>query len=101
MAVTVTMFLPSISDIPDIDQVAVPIAVPLPPAEFAHVTRLTPTSSEALPDMVINASAVSYVPAVVGDVIATVGAIVSLIVTVRSTEYPLSFSEVSTAVTEK
>ena len=71
------MFSPSTSDISDIDQISVPVATPLPPAEFAHVTRLTPTLSEALPDMVINASAVLYMPAVVGDVIAIVGAIVS------------------------
>jgi hypothetical protein len=48
-AVTVRMFKPSCRVILPADQVVVPEATPLPPRLFAHVTRVTPTLSEARP----------------------------------------------------
>ena len=38
---------------PGIAQVAVPVAVPLPPRLLVHVTRVTPTLSEVVPFKVI------------------------------------------------
>jgi len=48
-AVTVTTFVPSWSPIPLAVQLVVPMAVPLPPRPFAHVTCVTPTLSDAIP----------------------------------------------------
>jgi hypothetical protein len=50
LAVTVITFLPVIRLMPEIDQLVVPLAVPLPPLSFSHVTLITPLEvSEELP----------------------------------------------------
>jgi hypothetical protein len=51
-AVTVSTFVPSRSTIPLAVQLVVPVAVPLPPRLFAHVTWVTPTLSDAVPPSV-------------------------------------------------
>jgi hypothetical protein len=62
-------------------QLVVPLAVPLAPvAEFAHVTCVTPTSSEAVPPSVSGLVLVVYVLDEVGVVIVTVGGVVSGVV---------------------
>ena len=48
-AVTVRRFVPAWRTIPLAVQLVVPLAVPLPPRSFAHVTWVTPTLSEAVP----------------------------------------------------
>jgi hypothetical protein len=50
--VTVSTFVPSRSTIPLAVQLVVPVAVPLPPRLFAHVTWVTPTLSDAVPPSV-------------------------------------------------
>ena len=51
-AVTVSTFVPGWSAIPLAVQLVVPVAVPLPPRLFAHVTWVTPTLSDAVPPSV-------------------------------------------------
>ena len=51
-AVTVSTFVPGWRTIPPAVQLVVPLAVPLPPPLFAHVTSVTPTSSAAVPPRV-------------------------------------------------
>src|SRR5207249_1188337 len=51
-AVTVTTFVSSWMGIPLAVQLVVPVAVPLPPRLFAHVTWVTPTLSAAVPPSV-------------------------------------------------
>jgi hypothetical protein len=51
-AVTVSTFVPSWRTIPLAVQLVVPLAVPLPPRLFAHVTCVTPTLSAAVPPSV-------------------------------------------------
>src|SRR5512147_2327192 len=68
---------------PDTDQDVVPVAVPPPPRSFAQVTWVTPMLSDAEPPRFTELLFVVYVAAAVGDVIVTVGAVVSLNVTVR------------------
>ena len=54
VAVTARLFDPSISEIADVDQDVVPIAIPLVPLEeLAHVTLVTPILSLAVPESVI------------------------------------------------
>ena len=48
-AATVSTFVPSWMGIPLAVQLVVPVAVPLPPRLFAHVTWVTPTLSAAVP----------------------------------------------------
>src|SRR5207247_5250972 len=48
-AVTVSTFVPSWRMMPLAVQLVVPLAVPLPPRLFAHVTCVTPTLSDAVP----------------------------------------------------
>ena len=48
-AVTVSTFVPSWRMMPLAVQLVVPIAVPLPPRLFAHVTCVTPMLSDAVP----------------------------------------------------
>src|SRR5690348_8998676 len=76
-AVTVSTFVPDCSTIPLTDQLVVPVAVPLPPRSLLQLTCVTPTLSEALPPIVKGLLVVAYVAALVGTVIATVGAVVS------------------------
>jgi len=52
-AVTVMMLVPASNAIPLTVHEAVPLAVPLPPRLFAHVTCVTPTLSEAVPPRLI------------------------------------------------
>ncbi|PYM68547.1 MAG: hypothetical protein DME11_00055, partial [Candidatus Rokuibacteriota bacterium] len=47
VAVTVSTFVPGCRTIPLAVQLVVPVAVPLPPALFVHVTWVTPTLSDA------------------------------------------------------
>ncbi|PYN64454.1 MAG: hypothetical protein DMD93_22490 [Candidatus Rokuibacteriota bacterium] len=49
---TVSMFVPIWRTIPLAVQAVVPVAVPLPPRLFAHVTWVTPTLSDAVPPSV-------------------------------------------------
>ena len=51
-AVTVSTFEPVCSTIPLADQLVVPVAAPLPPRLFAHVTWVTPRASDAVPPIV-------------------------------------------------
>ena len=51
-AVTVSTFVPDWSAIPLAVQLVVPVAVPLPPWLFVHVTWVTPTLSDAVPPSV-------------------------------------------------
>jgi hypothetical protein len=76
-AVTVSTFDPGCSAIPEADQLVVPDAVPLPPALLVHVTCVTPTLSAAVPPSVSGVTLVEYVVPDVGDVILTVGGVVS------------------------
>ena len=51
-AVTVSTFVPGWRTIPPAVQLVVPVAVPVPPALFVHVTCVTPTLSDAVPPRV-------------------------------------------------
>ena len=51
-AVTVSTFVPGWSAIPLAVQLVVPLAVPLPPRLFAHVTWVTPMLSDPVPPSV-------------------------------------------------
>ena len=62
---------------PEIDQLVVPLAVPLPPLLLTQLTEDTPTLSEAVPDKEIALVVVEYVVLVVGDVMVMVGEVVS------------------------
>jgi len=77
-AVTVSTFEPGCSTIPLAVQLVVPVAVPLPPRLFAHVTWVTPMLSDAVPPSVSGVALVLKVAPDVGDVMATVGATVSV-----------------------
>src|SRR6266545_2257381 len=68
---------------PLVVQLVVPVAVPLPPRLFAHVTWVTPTLSDAVPPRVREELLVVKVVLEVGDVMVAVGAVVSLKVTVK------------------
>src|SRR5438876_11797821 len=48
-AVTVSVFVPTWSEIPLAVQLVVPVAVPLPPALFFRVTWVTPTVADGVP----------------------------------------------------
>jgi len=48
-AVTVSTFVPDWRTIPLAVQLVVPVAIPLPPRLFAHVTWVTPMLSDAVP----------------------------------------------------
>src|SRR5688500_5330293 len=65
-------------------QLVVPVAVPLPPALLAHVTRVTPTLSEAVPPSVREAPLVLYVDADVGVAMATAGRVASRVTVILS-----------------
>src|SRR4249919_885736 len=71
------MLSPVCSAIPTTDQLVVPVAVPLPPRLFAHVTCVTPMLSLDVPETVIGVDVVLNVGPVVGPVIAIVGRIAS------------------------
>ena len=71
-AVTVSTFAPGWSAIPVAVQLVVPLAVPLPPRSFAHVTCVTPTLSAAVPPTVSELAFVAYAPPFAGVLIATV-----------------------------
>src|SRR5438094_2875186 len=60
----------------------VPLAVPLPPRLFAHVTCVTPTLSDDAPPSVRRLALVLKVGLEVGEVMVTVGAVVSVAVPV-------------------
>src|SRR5207237_2152731 len=79
---TVSTLVPVWRAIPLAAQLVVPVAVPLPPRLFAHVTWVTPTLSDAVPPSVRGELLVLYVYAVVGAVMAMVGARASTPVTV-------------------
>ena len=76
-AVTVMTFDPLRSVTPEIDQLAVPVAVPLPPRSFVQVTCVTPTLSDAVPPRFMEAEAVLYVDPEVGDEIVIAGFVLS------------------------
>ena len=81
-AVTVSPFAPGCRTIPLAVQLVVPVAVPLPPALFTHVTWVTPTLSDAVPPSVRGVVLVLKVGLEVGAVMATVGGVASLLATV-------------------
>jgi hypothetical protein len=65
----------------------VPVAVPLPPRLFVHVTWVTPTLSAAVPPSIRVERLVEKVAPEVGEVMDTVGAVVSFAtVTVTAAE---------------
>src|SRR5438094_7051817 len=72
---TVSMFVPIWRPIPLAVQLVVPVAVPLPPRLFVHVTWVTPTLSEAVPPNVMAGLPVGSVAPGVGAVMATAGAV--------------------------
>ena len=76
-AVTVIRLVPTTTGTEATDQLAVPVAMPLPPLLFVQVTCVTAASSEAVPASAIVAPAVAKVEAVVGVAIVTVGTFVS------------------------
>ena len=77
-AVTVITLLPLDNVIPETDQPAVPVAVPLPPLSLLHVMLFIPlVPSEALPPRFNVLLVVEYVELEVGLVIVTDGAVVS------------------------
>jgi hypothetical protein len=82
-AVIVSTFDPVWRTTPLAVQLVVPVAVPLPPRLFAHVTWVTPTLSDAVPPRVRRELLVVKVGLEVGDVMVTVGAVASLRVTVK------------------
>jgi hypothetical protein len=51
-AVTVTLFVPLSSTIPEAVQFVVPLAVPAAPRSVTQLTCVTPTLSDAVPEMV-------------------------------------------------
>lgn len=63
----------------ELAQFVVPLATPLPPAEFIHATCATLRSSAAEPDRLIVDCVVEYVDPVVGLVIDTVGFVLSAV----------------------
>src|SRR5437762_922773 len=74
---TVSMFVPIWRTIPLAVQLVVPVAVPLPPRLFVHVTCVTPTLSDAVPPSARDDVGVLYVEPEVGVVIAIVGGVAS------------------------
>src|ERR1051326_8995160 len=78
LAVTVIKFEPAARLMVETDQLLVPLAVPLPPAELDHVTRATPTLSLAVPPKLIVLDEVVQVEADVGLVMDTRGAVASV-----------------------
>jgi len=77
-AVTVSTFTPTWRVIPLAVQLVVPVAVPLPPRSFAHVTCVTPTVSDAVPPRVRVGLLVLKVGLAVGVVMVTPGAVASV-----------------------
>jgi hypothetical protein len=71
-AVTVTTFAPLRSAILGTLQLVVPLAVPEPPRSLTHVTCVTPTLSDAVPEI-----ETGDVDDVVGAVMLTTGSVVS------------------------
>src|SRR5436190_736268 len=76
-AVTVSTFDPGGRTIPLAVQLVVPVAVPLPPALFVHVTWVTPTLSDAVPPSVRGVVLVLKVGLEVGEVTVSVGGVAS------------------------
>ena len=76
-AVTVIVLSPSCNEMFDIVQLVVPEAVPVPPRLLVQVTLVAAMLSEALPPKFMASCSVEYASADVGDVIVTVGAVVS------------------------
>lgn len=81
-AETVRVLEPDRSAIAPVVQVAVPVAMPLPPWLFVQVTWVTPTLSEAAPPKVRVEPLAVKVGLAVGDVMVTEGAVVSAVVLV-------------------
>jgi hypothetical protein len=77
LAVTVRMLTPLSKLMPLALQEVVPAAVPLPPRLLLHVTWVTPTLSVAVPPKFNDPVAVEKVGLLVGEVMATEGAVVS------------------------
>jgi hypothetical protein len=77
LAVTVSTLTPLSKVMPFALQLVVPLAVPLPPRLLLQVTCVTPTLSEAVPPRFTELAEVENVGLVVGEVMATEGAVVS------------------------
>jgi len=86
VAVTVSTFVPGCRTIPLAVQLVVPVAVPLPPALFVHVTWVTPTLSDAVPPSVRGVVLVLKVGLEVGEVTVSVGGVASTPMPVRIRE---------------
>ena len=76
-AVTVITLLPDCSVIEAADQVAVPLALPLPPRLLDQLTWVTPTLSEAVPLKASGDDVAVCVALEVGPVMVTAGLVVS------------------------
>ena len=94
-AVTVSRFDPVWRAIAPVLQVAVPLAVPLPPRLLVHNTCVTPMLSDAVPWSVSEEPVATNVEFEVGEVMITAGTVVSDVptpmpVTTRETVLPLA-----------
>src|SRR3989440_148957 len=83
VVVTVSTFVPACSTMPLAVQLVVPLAVPLPPRLLAQATRVTLTLSDAVPASVTVDAFVVYAAA--GDVMTTLGGVVSTPITATPT----------------
>src|SRR5256885_12906755 len=88
-AVTVRRLAPVWRTMPLAAQLVVPVAVPLPPRLFAHVTWVTPTASEAVPPRASVELLAVYVGEAVGVGMATAGAGGSALATVTPISVPV------------
>lgn len=80
---TVIAFAPGTSAIAGTDHFVVPTAMPEAPAAFDHSTRVTSTSSDALPPSASTLPDVTHVGASVGIKIVAVGGAASFDGTIR------------------
>ena len=78
LARIVIRFDPTSSAICGVVHVVVPVAAPEPPVELLHVTHVTPVLSDAVPEKTIAAAVVNAF-VVAGDVMVSVGGVVSLL----------------------
>lgn len=69
------LFAPSASTMGCVSQFIVPVATPLPPSEFAHVTRLMPEAWDAVPRTTTVREVETKVPPAAGAVIRSAGAV--------------------------
>jgi hypothetical protein len=78
LARIVIVFVPTSRGIGGVFQVVVPVAVPEPPVELVHVTEVTPTLSDAVPEKTMVAEDATTL-VLAGERMARVGGVVSLV----------------------